>query len=297
MENEHNDYLTINEGFDVFLRNLRQDGIIPDDGTLTLLRRAYVSGIRHAVLDSEYSLTDLADWFISSVDETQPPRWTDKDLVELHDDFHVIPRNVRGCELPELDVDTRDAFGTLLTERRRQIEEEGWTPAHDQAVNGSRQLAAAAWCYLDADRQLSVDPTGFPSRFPWARDWWKPCAPSGEAKGIRREIVKGGGLILAEIDRLAHIGCIRSYADESLAVLVRRYAGKSFVGPAKSNCIVAQYAAMHCLEEYLRLPEIPAMAPDSELTEEECAALKNLIWAAVFAVRALAAFDRNPENR
>lgn len=196
----------------------------------------------------------------------------------------------------ELDVDTRAAFGTLLTERRRQIDEEGWTPAHDQAVNGSRQLAAAAWCYLDADRQLSVDPAGFPSRFPWARDWWKPCAPYGEAKGIRREIVKGGGLILAEIDRLAQIRCIRSYADESLAGLVQRYAGDALAGPFGGGRYVAQYAAVRNLDKYLHCPTLPAV-DDEERGEQDDVTVGYLVSAAVFAIRALAAFDKDPDDK
>ncbi|MGN6451300.1 MAG: hypothetical protein ACTHLK_22450, partial [Brucella intermedia] len=72
----------------------------------------------------------------------------------------------------------------VLAERRRQIEAEWWTPEHDnQFVD--RELAKAAACY-------AIDNAAM---WPWSMSWWKPS-------NSRRNLVKAGALILAEIERL-----------------------------------------------------------------------------------------------
>ena len=82
----------------------------------------------------------------------------------------------------------------VLVERRRQISVEGWTPEHD---DGHRHddLPRAAACYaLSAAGYRGDDPAHL--RFwPWLGRWWKPSTP-------RRDLVKAGALILAEIERL-----------------------------------------------------------------------------------------------
>lgn len=96
----------------------------------------------------------------------------------------------------------------VLDERARQIDEEGWTPEHDdQHDKGEMADAAAAYAHVAAmpDRwrkyvsgiysilndQMLRDlwPDG------WPTSWWKPTDP-------RRDLVKAGALILAEIERL-----------------------------------------------------------------------------------------------
>lgn len=83
----------------------------------------------------------------------------------------------------------------IAVERRRQIEEEGWTPEHDdQQANGEMALAAA--CYaefsaaVDRDQQLR-DRDKY---WPWEKAWWKPKTPM-------RDLIRAGALIAAEIDR------------------------------------------------------------------------------------------------
>ncbi len=73
---------------------------------------------------------------------------------------------------------------SIAAERKRQIEEEGWTPEHDDQWVSS-QIADAASCYLE----------GSMWRWPWDKGWWKPT-------DRRRNLVKAGALIAAEIDRL-----------------------------------------------------------------------------------------------
>jgi hypothetical protein len=82
----------------------------------------------------------------------------------------------------------------VLAERRRQIVVEGWTAEHDDA-NQIGELATAAGCY--AVYSESCPETGNPpARWPFHKNWWKP------SKDTRRNLVKAGALILAEIERL-----------------------------------------------------------------------------------------------
>jgi len=85
----------------------------------------------------------------------------------------------------------------ITEERKRQIEQEGWTPEHDsQYMCG--ELTDAAICYASRgywrDRQsyLAVDLI-----WPFPKIWWKPTP-----KNRIRELQKAGALIAAEIDRL-----------------------------------------------------------------------------------------------
>lgn len=97
----------------------------------------------------------------------------------------------------------REAMGTqaaadVLAERRRQVEQEGWTHEHDEG-HPFGELAEAAACYAAAcaDPEGSDVPLGrLGVHWPWLACWWKP------SKDPRRNLVKAGALILAEIERL-----------------------------------------------------------------------------------------------
>lgn len=87
----------------------------------------------------------------------------------------------------------------VLTERVRQIEEEGRTPEHDDLYRGG-ELATAAACYAGNAGGFVWWELGAKSGWPGAllafdHKWWKPSTP-------RRDLVKAGALILAEIDRI-----------------------------------------------------------------------------------------------
>ena len=93
----------------------------------------------------------------------------------------------------------------IAEERRRQIEEEGWTAEHDDTQNGFGELADAAACYAmhaadiacGPDCVLTSDPAGC---WPWEDcEWWKPSA------NPIRDLAKAGALIAAEIDRIQRI--------------------------------------------------------------------------------------------
>lgn len=87
-----------------------------------------------------------------------------------------------------LTVAARD----VLAERQRQISAEGWSTHHDDAYTGD-QLALAASCYALPPGEFEIP--GPPQQWPWPSAWWKP----GDR---RRELIKAGALILAEIERL-----------------------------------------------------------------------------------------------
>lgn len=94
---------------------------------------------------------------------------------------------------------TSDAARDVLAERRRQIEQEGWTLKHDDEHDGG-QLPMAAASYAVAASYASAGlfpmPKGAPpTSWPWRKSWWKPTTP-------RRDLVKAGALILAEIERI-----------------------------------------------------------------------------------------------
>ena len=72
---------------------------------------------------------------------------------------------------------------------------EGWTTEHDDLyVDG--EMGAAAACYaLSGSRWTHRLIVPLTVLWPWSLNWWKPSTP-------RRDLVKAGALILAEIERL-----------------------------------------------------------------------------------------------
>lgn len=104
----------------------------------------------------------------------------------------------------------RGALADIATERKRQVEQEGWTECHDDE-HGNAQLAqaAAAYAYHSAASTYSDPETQervaerAELLWPWAQRWWKP-------RDARRNLVKAGALILAEIERLDRAAAIRN---------------------------------------------------------------------------------------
>ncbi len=88
----------------------------------------------------------------------------------------------------------------IAEERKRQIEEEGWTPEHDaQHVEGELAMAA---CYYAVYAQLmeGVLPI-WPEEF-WPTTWEIQWAKrQGGNVPTLRDLVKAGALVAAEIDR------------------------------------------------------------------------------------------------
>ncbi|EPB7497032.1 hypothetical protein [Klebsiella aerogenes] len=96
------------------------------------------------------------------------------------------------------------AAADVLAERKRQVTTEGWTPGHDDEYEHG-ELADAAGCYALSSELF--DCAGEPPRpWPWPDEWWKPT-------NRRRDLVKAGALILAEIERLDRAAGIKVEAE------------------------------------------------------------------------------------
>lgn len=96
-----------------------------------------------------------------------------------------------------------NAVQSMISERQRQQSVEGWTPKHDDKHDNNElafaascyafHSAAASWDFEDDGTPYDIHPA--PKNWPWAPEWWKPTNP-------RRDLVKAGALILAEIERI-----------------------------------------------------------------------------------------------
>ena len=102
-----------------------------------------------------------------------------EDYVKLNSEFlSWLPRSTPA---------TRD----VLLERRRQIEPEGWSAAHDDTHHTGGELAQAAACYARAAGGV----WGAQQAWPWDKKWWKSTTP-------RRDAVKAAALLVAFIEQL-----------------------------------------------------------------------------------------------
>lgn len=126
------------------------------------------------------------------------PRW-DQQSAEQQEDWRVI---VRGVLVGDLSVvpagscrEQRNAWAAVVAaiapstgaqlvaaERRRQVEVEEWTEAHDRG-HGPERLAAAAYAYM----------TGHRDCWPWDSVYWKP-------KNKLRDLIRAGALYQAAAD-------------------------------------------------------------------------------------------------
>lgn len=86
----------------------------------------------------------------------------------------------------------------VLAERERQKSVEGWTPEHDDRHTFG-QLARAASVYAAGGGLFKITALQTPMQV-WPYQWeYKPADE-------RRNLVKAGALIIAEIERLDRIG-------------------------------------------------------------------------------------------
>jgi hypothetical protein len=87
----------------------------------------------------------------------------------------------------------------FATERRRQVDVEGFTPEHDDR-HAPGEIASAASGYIgDVVGHLmnghNYPHASPPPEWPWEPEWWKP-------KDVRRDLVRAGALLIAEIERM-----------------------------------------------------------------------------------------------
>lgn len=141
------------------------------------------AGNKANVLDGQVTLLEQCDCSEAEALERAVPRV----LVVVRG-----PCSAKGADARKgLKMELTKAAEDVLAERRRQVEVEGWTPEHDDS-HGAGELAIAAACYAGN----SAGKWGIATAaWPWAPKWWKPA-------NARRDLVKAGALILAEIERM-----------------------------------------------------------------------------------------------
>lgn len=123
----------------------------------------------------------------------EPLRELGKYLADLldEDQWPTAERFLNAALDPERLV----AWEDVLAERERQINAEGWTPEHDDA-HWKGEIADAAACYaILAGKGATANEHDQPGWWPWHWTWWRSTTR-------RRDLVKAGALILAEIERL-----------------------------------------------------------------------------------------------
>ena len=93
------------------------------------------------------------------------------------------------------------SFILALRERRRQVEERGFTSAFDATKQNAMQLSKGATCFLRQAILLTTQGAGAApgqpfTDWPWAPETWKPPHTVEEA------LIKAMALISAELDRM-----------------------------------------------------------------------------------------------
>ena len=123
----------------------------------------------------------------------------------------LLSKSIRAIDVDDVlagATETPRAWRDVMGERVRQITVEGWTPEHDDCHDRA-ELAQAAACYAisgtPADEAVFIHGRWkYPRDLFWPRgfglEWWKPT-------NRRRDLVKAGALILAEIERLDRDAC------------------------------------------------------------------------------------------
>lgn len=99
--------------------------------------------------------------------------------------------NEADQRIDELTGTTSRAASDIIAERQRQITAEGYKPDRDDCYSFGELALAAAGYAASAGGARSIGR----QLFHWDHVHWKPSTP-------RRDLVKSGALILAEIERI-----------------------------------------------------------------------------------------------
>ncbi|MCE3262592.1 MAG: hypothetical protein K0R43_1671 [Pseudoduganella sp.] len=114
--------------------------------------------------------------------------------------FGILARRRERVAAQVAPVAMSLAAAAVLAERRRQVEQEDWSHEHDDAHPcGEIAAFAAVYAMPPAARDWPAEETGYGATFGEAlcpEDWTPKFGDR------RRELVKAGALILAEIERL-----------------------------------------------------------------------------------------------
>jgi hypothetical protein len=106
----------------------------------------------------------------------------------------------------------RSVLDEIAAERQRQIDEEGWTPEHDDTHDqGALAAAGAAYALQGASHSANEGWRDIYRKsagriWPYDEEWWKP-------KDARRDLIRAAALIVAEIERLDRAAISRDGAE------------------------------------------------------------------------------------
>ncbi|HHB7455053.1 TPA: hypothetical protein ACN7NB_000704 [Klebsiella pneumoniae] len=164
-----------------------------------------------ALEKAQLYIKELRDWNAGLAQESFERQQRISELLEGKVGNALLERENHHVEvvgklldrISELESRTVTAAAAdVLAERQRQVTAEGWTAERDDGYQNS-ELADAAACYA-----IHAHNQGFstPAHWPWSQDWWKQTSP-------RRDLVKAGALILAEIERLDRAAGIKVEAE------------------------------------------------------------------------------------
>lgn len=156
-------------------------GIGEHHGLAELYLRAANPATMLALLDELEAVQKTAAARLEAIDRTHKMFQRERDRADAAEK-RIAELEARAFNPAILDV---------IAERQRQQSVEGWTPEHDNAYQNS-ELADAAACYATHAHNQGFST---PAHWPWSPDWWKQS-------GARRDLVKAGALILAEIERI-----------------------------------------------------------------------------------------------
>jgi hypothetical protein len=158
------------EGFDIFT-----DGF-------QFARSEYPDRVRYEADCMRYLIGELAE----------RPFILDYDADKHSGYIKPEPAGAQNAEAIRNHAET-DAARDVLAERRRQVDQEGWTPERDDKyINCELARAAATYATCSHIEQLKLCGEQV---WPWHPDWWKRST-------YRRDLTKAGALILAEIERI-----------------------------------------------------------------------------------------------
>lgn len=110
-------------------------------------------------------------------------------VESIRNDFApvLLPARAALATAPTMSEAVRD----VLAERRRVVEQEGFTPQHDDQWIGD-EIALAAIVYAESAVGYHTE---CPDTWPWSATWFKPTTP-------RSDLIKAAQLIIAEIERI-----------------------------------------------------------------------------------------------
>ncbi|MCL8356357.1 ead/Ea22-like family protein [Enterobacter hormaechei] len=120
-------------------------------------------------------------------------------VLALLDELEAAEKRIAELEAAEKRIAELEATAfskaaiDVLAERQRQQSAEGWTTEHDDD-HSCGEMALAASSYAQYAHRKPIAPA-IPFNWPWEPEWFKQQGP-------RRDLVKAGALILAEIERI-----------------------------------------------------------------------------------------------